>query len=61
MDPDTRRQKRRDNVLSSLNVAIGALKLAKEVPGIAPAQAVFSSVTIILSMIRVGFLQLCVD
>ena len=48
-------QKRRENALSLLDVAIGALNLAKDVCGIPPAQAVFGSVSILLSMIRVRF------
>ena len=54
MDPNPTQPKRRDNVLSSLNVTIEALSLAKEVSSITPAKAVFGSVSIILTMIRVG-------
>jgi len=46
----------RDGVHSSLNVAIDALNLAKEVSSIAPAKAVFGTVSILLTMIRVSFL-----
>jgi len=53
MDPDLRRQKRRDDALSSLNVAIEAMTLAKEVSSITPAKAVFGSVSTLLTMIRV--------
>ena len=56
MDADSQRQKGRDNVLPSLNVAIETLNLAKEVSSITPAKAVFGSVGVILTMIRVGFL-----
>jgi hypothetical protein len=55
MEADAQRQKRRANVLSSLNVAIEALNLAKEVSSITPAKVVFGSVSIIITMIRVGF------
>ena len=48
-----KRQKRRENALSLLNVAIEALNLARDACGIPPAQAVFGSVSILLSMIRV--------
>ena len=43
----------RDGTLSSLNVAIDAMNLAKEVSCITPAKAAFGSVSIILTMIRV--------
>lgn len=59
MDPDARRQERRDNVLSSLNAAIETLNLAKEISSITPAKAVFGPVSVILTMIRVGFLLRC--
>ena len=48
--------KGRDSVLSMLNVTIEALSLAKEVCSIAPAKAAFSSVTILLTMIKVCFI-----
>ena len=51
--------KSQDRALSTLNVAIEALNLAKEVSGIAPAKAVFGSVSALLGMIRVRFLQFC--
>ena len=54
-------QKRRENALSLLNVAIEALNLARDACGIPPAQAVFGSVSILLSMIRVRFLLLSDD
>jgi len=50
--------KRRDNVLSTLNVAIEALNLAKELSSFTPAKAVFGSVSIIVTTIKVGFLYL---
>ena len=51
--------KSQDRALSTLNVAIEALNLAKEVSGIAPAKAVFGSVSALLGMIRIRFLQFC--
>ena len=54
MDKDTRRQQRQDNVLSSLNVAIEGLNLTKEILSITPAKAVCGSVSVILTMIKVG-------
>jgi len=46
---------RREGVLSTLNVAIEAMNLAKEVSSITPATAVFGSVSVLLTMIRVRF------
>ena len=57
MDTESRHQKGRDGTLSSLNVAIEALNLAKEASSVTPAKAVFSSVSILLTMIRVRFLH----
>ena len=57
MDPKTLR--RRDGALSSLNVAIETINLAKEISSITPAKAVFGSVGIVLTMIRVGILLVC--
>jgi hypothetical protein len=48
MDPDIRRQKRRDIVFSSLDVAIEASNLAKEFCSITPAKPVFASFSVIL-------------
>ena len=55
MESNARRQKRREIILSSLDVAIETLNLAKELASITPAKAVFSSVSVILTMIKVGF------
>ena len=44
-----------NGVLSSLNMAIDGLNFAKELSSVTPAKAVFGSVVIILTMIRVGF------
>ena len=52
----SQQQKGRENLLSSLNVAIDFLNLAKDSCGsIPPAQAVFGSVSILLTMIKVNF------
>ena len=47
--------KGQDGALSSLNIAIEAMNLAKEVSSITPAKAVFGSVSILLTMVRVRF------
>ena len=61
MDPKSKQSKRRDNVLSSLNVVIEGLNLADNLATITPAKAVFSTVSVILTMIRVSSLLLCED
>ena len=52
MDANSQRQ---DNYLSMLNVAIEAMNLAKEAMSATPAKAVFGTVSILLTMIRVRF------
>jgi len=47
---------RQDIALSSLNAAVEAMNLAKELSSVTPAKAVFGTVSVILRMIRVGFL-----
>jgi hypothetical protein len=60
MDPKSQRPKRQDVTLL-LNAAIEAMNLAKEVSSMTPAKAVFGSVSIILTMIKVGFLLIRLD
>jgi len=55
MDRRAQRQRRRDNFLSSLNVAIEALNLAGGISDVVPAKAVFGTASVILTMIRVSF------
>lgn len=47
------RPKRQDNVLSSLNVAIGALNITKDILSGTPARAVCAPVSVILTIIKV--------
>jgi len=54
-------ENRRDGVLSTLNVAIEAMNLAKEISSVTPAKAVFGSVSVLLTMIRVRFLPFSDD
>jgi len=61
MAAKSQRPKARDGVLSTLNMAIDALNLAKEVSSITPAKAVFGSVGILLTMIRVRFALSCYE
>ena len=50
---DSPSQRRRVVTLSSLNVAVEAMNLAKELASITPAKAVFGSVSLVLAMTRV--------
>ena len=56
MDAKIQRPKGRDGVLSTLNVAIKALALAKEVSSVTPAKIAFGTVSALLTMIRVRLL-----
>ena len=57
MDVTSPPPKVQDRILSALNVAIEALNLAKEVSSPTPAKAVFGSVSVLLTMIRVSSLK----
>jgi hypothetical protein len=59
MTDNSQRPKGRDGVLSSLNVAIDGLNLAKELSSVTPATAVFGTVSVLLTMIRVRFPLFC--
>ena len=59
MATKSQRPKGQDGVLSTLNLAIDALSLAKEISSVTPAKAVFGSVSILLAMIRASFLLSC--
>jgi len=61
MDAKSKQSKRRDDVFSSLNVIIEGLNIAKNLSSITPAKAVFSTASVILTMIRVSFLLLRKD
>ena len=61
MDTNPQRPKGRDGALSSLNVAIDAMNLAKDIVDIAPAKAAFGSVSALLTMIRVRLFTSCDD
>ena len=58
MNTKSQRPKRPDAIFSSLNAAIDAMNIAKDVLGMTPAKAAFGTVSVILTMIRVGFLLL---
>ena len=60
MEAKLKRPKGRDNALSALDGAIGAVNLAKGLSSsIAPAQAVFDIVGVILTTVRVSPLLFC--
>jgi len=61
MDVRSQQPRGRGGVLSSLNVAIEVLNLAKEISDITPAKAAFGSVSVLLTMIRVRFPRFCDD
>jgi hypothetical protein len=50
-----------DDVLSSLNLAINTLNLAREATDVTPAKTAFTSAGVLLTIIRVGAFQLLVD
>ena len=58
---DARSERRQDVTISSLNMAIEAMNLAKEVSSMTPVKAVLGSVSIILTVIRVSLLLACLD
>ena len=60
MAPNAQQQERRDIVRSSLNAAIEASNLAKELCSITPAKPVFGSFSVILTMIKVDSSLRCV-
>ena len=55
MQTESQRPKGKDQTISSLNVAIEGLNLAKELSSVTPAKAVFGSASILLTMIKVSF------
>ena len=56
---NSKQPKGQDNVTASLNLAIVATNLAKEVASATPAKAIFGTVCALLTMIRVCFLLPC--
>ena len=61
MATKSQQPKGQDDALSSLNVAIDDLDLAKSVSTITPAKAAFDSTSVLLSTIRVGLPSMLVD
>jgi len=56
MATESQQPKKREGVISSLNVAIDIVNIAKEASSVTPATAAFGSVGILLTMIRVRLL-----
>ena len=56
MASNPQRTKHRDNILSSLNVAIDALNITKDILSATPAKAVCGPVSVILTMVKVSSL-----
>ena len=54
METESQRPKGREGTILVLNATIEALNLAKELSSITPAKAVFASVSIILTTIKVS-------
>ena len=61
MEAKPQRPNEREGIISALNMAIEAMNLAKEISSITPAKAVFGTVSIILTMIKVSILQVFAD
>ena len=55
MEAESQRLKEREGPISALNAAIKALNLAGKISSIAPAEAAFGSVNILLATIEVCF------
>jgi len=61
MDIEAQKQERRDNILSSLNAAIEVLNLVGGISDIVPAKALFGTVSVVLTMIKVSSPLICVN
>jgi len=56
MEAESQRPKGREGTILVLNAAIETLNLAKELSSVTPAKAVFGSVSVILTTIKVSLL-----
>jgi len=59
MKTESQRPKGREGIAEGLNAATEATNLAEKVSSIAPAKAVFGSVNLLLTQIKVCLLLLC--
>jgi len=55
MEAESQRPNERESAISALNAAIEDLNLAEKISSIPPAKAVFGSVIVLLTLIRVCF------
>jgi hypothetical protein len=55
MATESQRPKGREGAISTLNAAIEAMDLAEKISSITPAKAVFGTVVVLLTMIKVCF------
>ena len=55
---ESQRPKEWEDAVSASNAAVETLDIAKEVSSVTPAKAMFSSVSVVLTMIRVPFWSL---
>ena len=60
MEAKSQNPREQEGIVSALDAAIEAMNLAKEISSITPAKAVFGSVSVILTMIKVSILQVSV-
>ena len=61
MASDSQRSNGHESTLSRLNLAIDVLSVAKDISTIAPAQAAFGSVCVLLTVLRVLAFLFCGD
>lgn len=61
METESKRPKEREGAISVLDSAIGALNFVEKNSSIAPAKIVFTSVSALLTTIRVRSLLFCND
>jgi len=54
MATESQRPEGRENTVSSLNAAIETMNLAEKISSITPAKAVFATVSVLLTMIKVS-------
>ena len=57
----SQQSRRRESAPATLIIAIDALNLARELAAVTPARAVFGSVSVLLTMIRVSCPLFCID
>jgi len=61
MEAKSQRLNEREGATSALNTAVEDLNVAEKASSIPPAKAIFGSVIVLLTLIRVRFLLFCND